>query len=154
MQRKKLDGGLSFPDFKIYNLAFQTRTIQTWVNPDSRVPWRDLEVNITHPVRLQDLPFAGVSKCSKKNYGPIIEYSLEVWKKVEKSMGGPFLYTNITPLWHNTCLCTGNKPFVFKVWSDAGIYTLKDIFCKKGIKSFQELSSEFSLPGFSFFFFF
>lgn len=151
MQRKKLDGGLSLPCFDLYNLAFQTRGIKTWVNVDSLVPWRVLEENIVHPVRLQDLLFSGVSKSLKKTYGPIIECSLDAWKKVEKITGGPFLYTKTTPLWHNNRLCTGNKPFVFKAWSDAGVHTLKDIYCDKGLKSFQELSAEFSLPGFSFF---
>uniref|UniRef100_A0A9J7ZM10 Reverse transcriptase n=1 Tax=Cyprinus carpio carpio TaxID=630221 RepID=A0A9J7ZM10_CYPCA len=151
MQRKKLDGGLSLPNFELYNLAFQIRGIRIWVNSDSPVPWRVLEANIIHPVRLQDLPFSGISKSLKKTYGPIIEYLLDAWKKVEKIMGGPFLYTKTTPLWHNNRLCTGNKPFVFKTWSDAGVHTLNDIYCDNGLKSFQDLSAEFSLPGFSFF---
>ncbi len=151
MQRKKLDGGLSLPNFELYNLAFQIRGIRTWVNSDSSVPWRVLEANIIHPVRLQDLPFSGISKSLKKTYGPIIEYLLDVWKKVEKITGGPFLYTKTTPLWHNNRLCTGNKPFVFKTWSDSGVHTLNDIYCDDSLKSFRDLSAEFSLPGFSFF---
>lgn len=58
MQHKKLDGGLSLPNFELYNLSFQIRGIRTWVNSDSTVPWRVLEANIIHPVRLQDIsPF-------------------------------------------------------------------------------------------------
>ncbi len=94
------------------------------------------------PVRLQDLSFSGISKSLTKTYGPIIAYSRVALFYILRQ-----LHYRIIIIY----LCTGNKPFVSKAWSDASVHTLKDIYCDNGLKSFQELSAEFSLPGFSFF---
>ncbi|XP_077098142.1 trace amine-associated receptor 13c-like [Siphateles boraxobius] len=66
-------------------------------------------------------------------------------------MGASNSYCESTPIWHNSNLCMGNKPFVSKCWAKCGVYTLKDMYSDYGLKSFQSLKEEFSLPGFSFF---
>lgn len=57
--RPKSHGGLSLPDFWSHYLAFQMRSLRTWINADSVVSWRAIEATITHRLCLQDLPFYG-----------------------------------------------------------------------------------------------
>ncbi len=66
-------------------------------------------------------------------------------------MGASDSYSDSTPIWHNNNLRTGNKPFISKCWFECSIYTLKDLYNDYGLKSFQILKDEFSLPRFSFF---
>ncbi len=143
--------GLSLPDFWYYYLSYQMRPLRTWLDVDSPVPWQALETNIIYPLRPQDLPFTGISKKVLENVGPIILHSIKTWKASENIMGASDSYSDSTPIWHNNNLCTGNKPFVSKCWVECGIYTLKDLYNDYGLKSFQILEDEFSLPGFSFF---
>lgn len=118
------------------------------MDADSPVPWRALEANIIYPLHLQDLSITNVSKKVLEKFGPIISNLLKSGKQI---MGVSNLYCESTPIWHNNNLCTGNKPFVSKWWVECGIYTLKDLYNDYGLKSFQILKDEFSLPGFSFF---
>ncbi|XDV29900.1 hypothetical protein PO909_032930 [Leuciscus waleckii] len=151
MHRLKPHGGLSLPDFWSYYLAQQMRPLRTWMDVDSPVPWRALETNIIYPLRLQDLPFTGIPKKALEKFGPIICHSIKTWRMAENIMGASDSYCDSTPIWHNSNLCTGNKPFVSKCWANCGVYTMKDLYSDYGLKSFQILKDEFSLPGFSFF---
>ncbi len=49
--------------------------------------FRALETNIIYPLRLQDLPFTGISKKVLEKFGPIICHSVKTWKAAEKIMG-------------------------------------------------------------------
>lgn len=110
-----------------------------------------IETNIIYPLRLQDLPFTGIPKKVLEKFGPIICHSIKTWRVAEKIMGASDSYCDSTPIWHNSNLCTRNKPFVSKCWANCGVYTLKDLYSDCGLKSFQILKDEFSLPGFSIF---
>lgn len=47
----------------------------------------------------------------------------------------------------------GGRPISFPHWSDKGIHTLSDITSNKTLRSFQDLKSQYNLPGTSFFFY-
>lgn len=84
-------------------------------------------------------------------FGLIISNSIKMWKEVKKKTGATVKYCEFTSIWHNNNLCTANKQFVFKPWAKSGIFTLKHLYNADGLKSFQILKDEFSIPESSFF---
>ncbi len=56
--------------------------------------------------------------------------------------------------WNNHNIQSGKKPFVFKPWSDQGVFVLGDIFNNQGLRSFQDLKECYNLPGHSYFLYF
>ncbi len=45
----------------------------------------------------------------------------------------------------------GKKPFVFKLWSDQGVFVLGNIFDNQRLRSFQYLKECYNLPGYFYF---
>ncbi|KAA0701362.1 hypothetical protein E1301_Tti024286 [Triplophysa tibetana] len=86
-------------------------------------------------------------------FGPIIRQSIKIWKAAEKTMGASAKYCKPTPIWHNTNLCMAKKILIFKPWTESGIFNLKDIYNDDGLKPFQILQDEFSIPRSSFSFY-
>lgn len=64
LQHPKPSGGLALPNFKLYFWAFQLRFLKTWFEPSSKIPWLYIEQELVYPLRLQDLPFAGITQRS------------------------------------------------------------------------------------------
>ena len=56
-----------------------------------------------------------------------------------------------SPLWNNTHVLPGDQPFVYPFWSSKDVFTLLDTFEGTGPGTFQDIYTEYSLPGFSFF---
>ncbi len=61
LQRTKENGGLALPNFELYHRAFQIKCINVWLNPHSRVPWREIEMILADTYRLHDLLFSGLN---------------------------------------------------------------------------------------------
>ncbi len=55
-----------------------------------------------------------------------------------------------SPLWNNTRLLSGNQPFVYPPWSSKGALTFGDVFNGSGLRTFQDIQADYSLPGTSF----
>ncbi len=79
--------------------------------------------------------------------------SIKIWKTVERPIGGPFKFSNSTPLWHNFNFVCGNRPFVQPSWSSLGVNTCSDIYDNQGLCSFQTLRTKFCLPASAYFVF-
>lgn len=84
LQRRREDGGLAVPDFKLYFWSFVLRPLLSWFNPDSSVSWRMLESNAVQSWTLQDVLFSNSSKkqCQLR-FGPLISYLVLLWRQVE-----------------------------------------------------------------------
>lgn len=66
-------------------------------------------------------------------------------------MGYPTKWHKHTPLWHNSHLMSGNRPFTCKHWSERGVFTLDQMINEKGVLSFEELKCSFGIPKTSFY---
>ncbi len=51
LQRCRLHGGLSFPNFRLYAQAFSLRPLSVWFDPDASVSWRAIEESIVYPYK-------------------------------------------------------------------------------------------------------
>lgn len=83
-----------------------------------------------------------------------MENSIQVWKKAERWMGGPFKFCQNMPLWHNPGLLCGSKPFIQPSWSSLGVNTLGDIYDAQGLCCIRDLRTRFSLAASSYFVYF
>ncbi len=152
LQRAKPHGSLALPNLMLYHLAFQIRAMRVWVDTHSKVPWRSIESDRVLPHRLQDLPFTGVgSRSLHQKFGNIISTTLKAWFNAEKITGHIKKISRQSPLWNNTRLLSGNQPFVYPPWSSKGALTFGDVFNGSGLRTFQDIQADYSLPGTSFF---
>ncbi len=92
-----------------------------------------IEADKVKPNRLQDIVFTGTGKKGDNyKFGPVVANSIQIWKTVERRIGGPFKFCNSTPLWHNFNFVCGNRPFVQPSWSSLGVNTYGDIYDNQG----------------------
>ncbi len=69
----------------LYHRAFQIKCINVWLNPHSRVPWREIEIRLADKYRLQDILFSGLNnKQCMDPFGPIIANTIVHFKLIEK----------------------------------------------------------------------
>lgn len=154
LQRTKMEGGLSLPNFELYHKAFQLRAVKTWFNTMIPTPCREIEEAIVKPIRLEDVLFSGLSlKYCKQSFGPIITNTINTFKTVEKLLSYDNKWHLQTPLWRNRNIKCGSEPFTSEQWSKQGIRTLADIWDDNGMLSFQNIAVSFNVPASSFFLF-
>lgn len=152
LQRPKSAGGLALPNFQFYYWAFQLKAMNLWLHPEISVSWRSVENELSAPYRLQDLPFSGLKKkTTLLHMGSIISNTLQVWDKVCKFTNSSAPLHELSPIWRNSFLLTGSRPFVYNMWSSCNVHILNDIFNSNGMLSFQDLCVKFLLPSSSFF---
>ncbi len=151
LQHPNSAGGLALPNVELYYWSFQLKALHNWVDPQSTVSWRVIEVDKVKPNRLQDILFTDTGKKGDNcKFGPVVANSIKIWKTIERRIGGPFKFCNSTPLWHNLNFLCGNRPFVQPSWSSLGVNTCGD---NQGLCSFQTLRTKFCLPASTYFVF-
>lgn len=84
LQRTKMEGGLSLPNFELYHKVFQLRAVKTLFDPMISTPCREIEA-IVKPIRLKDVLFSGLSlKYCKQLFVPIVTNTISTFRAVEK----------------------------------------------------------------------
>lgn len=153
LQRDRKEGGLSLPNFKLYNWAFTLRPLTDWFRTDSQVSWRELEESLVSPNPLEN--FLGVYRrpISRRVHGSIVVRLVEVWEKAGKLCGDLFPWDPGIPLFGNQRLQINKKPIQFTAWEERGVSVLGDIFGEHGLMSFEELCTKYNLPRTTFYFY-
>uniref|UniRef100_A0A8C6NVZ4 Reverse transcriptase domain-containing protein n=1 Tax=Nothobranchius furzeri TaxID=105023 RepID=A0A8C6NVZ4_NOTFU len=146
MQRERKDGGLSLPDFKLYNRAFTLRPLSVWFQTDVKVSWRELEESLVSPHSLHQILHLYPMGSRSSSYGQIITYMLKVWEIAGKLCGGLFPWDPGIPLFGNKRLQIDKQPLRCVAWDERGISVLGDIFGADGLLSFAELCAKINLP--------
>lgn len=80
--------------YHLYHWAFMLRSLKHWFDAEVASPWKMLEQELVHPLRLQGVAFSGLKH--KKFYsqsGPIVSYIIQTMVNVEK-------YTGFKSKWH------------------------------------------------------
>ena len=155
LQHYKQEGGWALPNSQYYHWSFTLRPLKQWFDPNSVSSWKIIEENIISPIRLKDFLFCGLSiKHCALRYGPILTYTLNIFKKIERFVGFASKWHKSSPLWHNKYLLSGKKPFVQNIWADKGIWTFGDINGNNSLLSFNELMTLYNIPKHSLFFYF
>jgi len=91
--------------------------------------------------------FSGLKhkKCHSE-FGPIILYTVQTMMNLEKYVDFKLIWHKHSPIWHNTNLLTGGKPFISQLWAQHGIWKLGDISGQNSILDFPDLMSHFGIP--------
>ena len=149
------NGGLACPNFKLYHWALILKGLRNWTEEDNISSWKSIEQDLIAPIRLKDFALVGIStkKCALR-YGPIMAYMIQIFRAAEKFIKFKKTWCKTSPLWHNSRLLSGGKPFANKHWKEKGINTLQDISGESAILDFQELVSQYDVDKHSLFFYF
>ena len=148
-------GGLSLPDLKLYYMSFIIRPLQNWISLYRNTPWLEIEQNIAHPYKLNNILFSALSsKQCLSQFGPIIAHAISTWHQIESLLKWNSPWHTQTPIFRNNNFRLGGKPVIFPHWSDHGINNFSDILDNDGLRSFTDLKNTFNLPGSSLFFYF
>lgn len=154
LQRRKEDGGLSVPNFKLYFWSSVLRPLLTWFDSDTSVCWCTLESAMTEPWSLHDILFANISnKQCQLHFGPIISHLIKTWRLAESYCHVSCNWHTLSPLFNNKALLIGGRPITAPQWEQREVHYLKDIFSEVGLLPFSDLQNGFSLPCSSFFFY-
>ena len=155
LQVDKMNGGMACPNFKLYHWVFVLRSFRYWIDEDYNSAWKNIEEELIAPVRLKDFPLTGVhiKRCTL-HYGPILTYMIQVFRAAETFINFKNIWCKSSPLWNNSHLLSGGKPFINKHWEAKGINTLQDINGADTILNFQELISQYNIDKHSLFFYF
>ena len=142
LQWDKPQGWWACPNFKLYHWAFVLRSLKHWFDTEAASPWKTLEQELVHPLRLRDVAFSGLKpkNCYSK-FGPIISYVIQTMVNVEKCMGFKSKWHKHSPIWHNANLLMGGEPFISQLWAQHGIWILGDISGQNAILDFPNLMS-------------
>lgn len=154
LQRKKDNGGLAVPDFKLYFWSFVLRPLLTWFNPDITTSWLALECAKTEPWSLHDALFSNISnKQCQLRFGSIISYLFKIWRVAEKFSSIDCKWHSYSPVFNNKSLLIGGSPAKAPQWEQQGVHYLRDICNDSGLLPFPDLQKSFNLPRSSFFFY-
>lgn len=154
LQRRREDGGLAVPDFKLYAWSFALRPLLAWFDSTSSVSWCTLESNIVQPWTLQDVLFSNISrKQCQLRFGPIISHLVAVWRLVEIHCQLSCKWHTFSPIFNNNAILIGGRPISAPQWERRGARHLKDIYNDSGLLSFTDIRDAFDLPGSTFFFY-
>lgn len=128
LQRRKMDGSLSMPNFKHYFWSFVLIPQADRLNIDSSPCWKPIEINLASPHRLEDLIYTSVPlKRARLQLGPIMSFLLSMWHLAEKESKSTCKWHRSSPLFNNYSLLSAGIPFSSSAWSTKGIHTLADV---------------------------
>ncbi len=114
--------------------------------------WKAIEESIVYPYKLKHLVFSGVSlRQCKSRFGPIVTHLLSTWRDVERRSQLVTKWHRHSPIFHNNNLLSGSTPFHCPQWTHNKVNTLGEIYDDSSLKSFQNLKTQYNLPGTSFF---
>ena len=103
LQAPTSKGGLNLPNFKVYYLAAQLRTVWAWLQRGNSNPaWLTIEQQLVKPMTLRSIPFVGSLKnLHRITKSQIVCHTFECWQESHKMLGlRPVLFKH-TPLWNN-----------------------------------------------------
>lgn len=121
IQRRRLDGGLAVPNFKLYFWSFSLRPLINWFNPKAVVSWHALEEELVSPWRLQDVIFTNISiKQCQLSFEPLIAYVIQIWRNSQKSCAILCPWHLDSPIFNNNQLLIGRRPIIFSQWEKKG----------------------------------
>ena len=153
LQLPKRDGGLALPNFRHYYWACNINKLIYWLHGEgtnSSSPWTHTEISSSscslHSIVCSQLPI-NVNNVSPN---PIVINTIKIWIQFRKQHG--FHRSSIlAPVWNNYAFPPSHSDAAFRIWSERGLKTLKDLYEEGVFMSFTSVSDRFNLPKSQFF---
>lgn len=148
LQRLRPSGGLALPNLQLYYWAANIRSMLYWLsNSTSETPsWIHMEAfccgKSSLPALLSSaLPLElHIYKCNSLLYD-----SLRIWVQCRKTFG-LHMMSRKGPLCSNHMFPPSMSDPAFKIWSNKGLQTLKDLFVEGVFISFSQMTDKFDIP--------
>lgn len=154
LQNPRADGGLALPDFRSYYWACNIRIIQYWLRKNDASPsptWLEMEAASTAPASLISLIHSSITgpyACYTNNTS--VKSTLKVWNQFRHHFGFQTSPTS-APIAANPAFQPGMTDGSFRVWSNLGIRTTKDLYINNTFCTFEQLVDKFGVPKHHFF---
>uniref|UniRef100_A0A3B3V2X0 Reverse transcriptase zinc-binding domain-containing protein n=1 Tax=Poecilia latipinna TaxID=48699 RepID=A0A3B3V2X0_9TELE len=153
LQAPYAKGGLNLPNFRVYYLASQFRTLWMWTHSnDNNVRWVSIEQQELKFGSLAIIPFLSSKKqLSTITSNPLILATYNAWFQLHA-----FLNLNIqllvnTPFKDNPSIPQPIADGILQTWVRKGIRLVRDLYTNNVFASFDQLSEFYDLHRHSFF---
>lgn len=122
LRKPKSNGGVNFPEFRIYRESFYLRQASKWLLSESS-PFTPLWLTIEHCLLM---PFStnkvlAFSSKTFQNTLPLFKHTCSLLRPLTQlkiTSRESFLHS---PIWHNRLITTNNRPIFWKSWRLRGV---------------------------------
>lgn len=151
LQRHKVHGGFSLPNFQYYYWSANIKNILFWTHStthESAPRWLQLE-NASckqaslHAIACSKIPLT--EPISKFCSNPIVKHSFKIWAQFRRAFS-LFEMSKNAPLVGNNMFAPSINDNAFKVWSERGLRTIQDLYVGGTFGSFEHFKTHFDIP--------
>lgn len=149
LQRHKMEGGVGFPDIRLYNLASLMRHALDWLQGTSKFSVLKIEQELAKPWNLNALLHTKYSKLpSILKHSILLRDTIAAWKAVRKHYTLPTMISKKMTIWGHPEFSIPSYNKQFTTWQEQGIVNLKDLWnpMSKKLLTFQEMQEAYSIP--------
>lgn len=142
------NGGLSLPDFKLYNWTCHMRIVHGWLK-HFMDPTQETQIDAWHCPLLSPLSLA-VNKKSllpvKVKNSPIMMNTIRTWERLVKPTQSKDPTPALHPIIQNKAFPPGLDTNIFQCWYNLGIKIVRDLFEGDRLLSFDQIRTKFGVP--------
>ena len=150
LQLAKTDGGLALPNFKYYFWAAQLKPLTTWIEDDESTRWLKIEKHLCTQAQLAALPFSG-HNINTDAMSVWSRFTIKIWKEVQKEFRMSTLISGLSSIGCMRGFVPSRLDAGFGRWQTLRLKFVHQLFHSNQLKSFDQLSNEFTLPRTDFF---
>lgn len=157
LQRHRLHGGLSLPNFQYYYWSADIKNIMHWIHfsrvEDPGPKWLELECGSCTKTSLHALAWSKIpfpESISTYCINPVVRHSLKIWIQFRRAFSLTKMSID-TPLVGNNMFAPSITDDAFKIWTEKGLKTVKDVYIGGTFASFEHLRTHFDIPNSHFF---
>lgn len=140
LRRPKTEGGVRFPDFKLYHSAFLIRQYFSLIldYADSPIPrWIILERSLLNVFSFQNI--IHMSNCSVISANLILKYSQQLLYNIFSDGLDPYQRFLSSTIWYNKFIKYKHKSFYYKHWKEKGLTFIHQLILHNSVIPFHDL---------------
>ena len=138
-------GGMGIPNILLYHYAFSLRHLAHWSLPPERAPpWFQIEKHFCDALPLIYFTTAQLPEAVSDH--PIFLHLRWVWKRMSLLFKFNLYHNPSSCIWLNPKLLIDKRTFIWNLWVEKGILSLKDLYDGNTLKSFTQLCGQYNLP--------
>lgn len=149
--KPKQEGGLAFPDFRLYYWATHIQIFTLWLEQSATAPdWLQIERDYCHPYDLGAMLLSPVITDQTVVNSIVTKNQLRIWRQIREYLKIKSL-SLLIPIANNPSFLPSKLDTTFNQWKKLGINTVKDLYIDGVLGSFTQLQQKYNLPKIHFF---
>lgn len=147
LQGTPREGGLTLPNFESYYWAAQCRAVWVWrANLQHPPSWVLIEQQEISSMSLASVPSVpSFKQMCKLTTNPFIKHTYKLWSTLRKRTRSNQPLYNYTPFHANPLLPQALRDGITQIYFTKGIKTFGDLYEGGVLKSFEDLTNQYSL---------